>query len=64
MVDHDPNHADAVGEPAKSKPENVVFFNFDLGVNPVLMADGHREAVTFSARNDLTKEETLPSQPQ
>lgn len=56
-------HAEVVADRAATTPENTVLFNFDLGLMPVLMADGHVETVAFSQLKEFVQEKTWRSLP-
>jgi len=56
-------HAEVVADRAATTPENTVLFNFDLGLMPVLMADGHVETVAFPQLKEFVQEETWRSLP-
>lgn len=56
-------HAEVKADLAATKPENTVLFNFDLGLMPVLMADGHIETISFPQLGEFVQQETWLSRP-
>lgn len=56
-------HAEVKADLAATKPENTVLFNFDLGMLPVLMADGHIETISFPQLGEFVQQETWLSRP-
>jgi prepilin-type N-terminal cleavage/methylation domain-containing protein len=57
------NHGEVVGDVAATRAENTVLFNFDLGLMPVLMADGHIETIAFPQLKEFVRQETWLSRP-
>lgn len=56
-------HSEVVGDLGADKAENTVLFNFDLGLMPVLMADGHIETIAFPQLKEFVRQETWLSRP-
>jgi prepilin-type N-terminal cleavage/methylation domain-containing protein/prepilin-type processing-associated H-X9-DG protein len=56
-------HAEVVADLSATKPENTVLFNFDLGLMPVLMADGHVETISFPQLGEFAQQDTWLSRP-
>jgi prepilin-type processing-associated H-X9-DG protein len=62
-VVHETGHVEVARDLAARRPEDTVLFNFDLGLMPVLMADGHVEAIAFQQLNSFVQQDTWQSKP-
>lgn len=62
-VVHGTEHVEVARDLAALRAQDTVLFNFDLGLMPVLMADGHVEAVAFHQLKDFVQQDTWQSRP-